>query len=444
MKFLFQLIVLLTTVVSVNAQIKLTYDEAVKVALQKNIELNAQQNEVQRAVAQRTQSIIGIGPRLELNADLYDRRGRQQIQNPETQTVEFVDVVSNNLSMRLDASIPLFNGFNRIQTFTSRHSGVKAQEFALERSKQNTIFNVSQQYLQVLLSEELYRIAQDNFRNQSENLKRIEGQVEVGALAPIDQYNQLAQVKRLESLMITAKNTFENDKLILAQTLQLEPGTDYTLEKPGHSLEETLQLQVDMDELYKIALSQRPDYNQQQQLVLQNNRNVNALRGSYLPTLSAFYTYGTFYNSTIPIDRKEQLTNVSPYHFYGLTLSVPILTGFTTRSRVQMAKIDRENSVLQENNLKTIIYRDVKTAHQNFEASKANYLSAVAQFEAASEAYNLEKERYELGLSAFFEFSNASNALIQAQAAKAQAEFTLMFQETILNYQVGQLKYQDQ
>jgi outer membrane protein len=64
----------------------------------------------------------------------------------------------------------------------------------------------------------------------------------------------------------------------------------------------------------------------------------------------------------------------------------------------------------------------------------------LAQHDAATAAYALEKERYELGLSAFFEFSNASNALIQAQAVKAQAEYTLMFQETVLNYQVGQLK----
>jgi outer membrane protein len=96
--------------------------------------------------------------------------------------------------------------------------------------------------------------------------------------------------------------------------------------------------------------------------------------------------------------------------------------------------------MLQESNLKTVIYRDVKAAYQNFEAAKANYLSSVAQYEAADAAYKLAKERYELGLSTFVEFSQASNALILGQAAKAQSEYTLMFQETILNYQIGQLK----
>jgi outer membrane protein len=201
-----------------------------------------------------------------------------------------------------------------------------------------------------------------------------------------------------------------------------------------------MQLDVDLDELYKTALNNRPDYNQQRTLVERNTRSMWALRGSYLPTLAAFYNFGSFYNSRIPFSRSDQLQTVNPYHFYGLSLSVPILNGFSTRTRVQAAKIDRDNSLLQEQNLKTVIYRDVTTAYQNFEAAKAGYLASLAQFEAANVAYSLEKERYELGASAFFEFSQANNALIQAQAAKAQAAYTLMFQETILNYQIGQLQ----
>jgi outer membrane protein len=432
--------IVLMIAVSGHAQMRLTYEEAVSIALKKNMDYQIQQNEVDRASYQRTQSLVDMGPTLRLQSQVYDRRGRQQIQNPETNQVEFRDVISDNVDASLNASLPLFNGLNRIQTYRANQSSLQAQEYGLERTRQNTIFNVSQQYLQVLLSDELYRIAQDNFRNQEESLKRIEGMVEVGALAIVDKYNQEAEVRRLESMVIRARNTYENDKLVLAQTLQLEPGTSFVLVNPGFPLEETLQLTIDLDELYQTALTQRPDYNQQHALVIRNTRTLSAIRGSYTPTISAFYNYGSWYNSRIPFSFREQFSNINQFHFYGFSINVPILTGFNTRMRVQSAKIDRENSLLQESNLKTVIYRDVKTAWQNFEDSKASYRSAMAQHEAASAAYALEKERYELGLSAFFEFSNASNALIQAQAAKAQAEYTLMFQETVLNYQVGQLK----
>ncbi|MBX2946236.1 MAG: TolC family protein [Cyclobacteriaceae bacterium] len=439
MKFLLLTAFALTTSAAF-AQQTLTYQEAVTIALKKNVDFKVQQNEVERAQVQRTQSVMDMAPSLRFSADFFDRRGRQQIQNPETNQVEFLDVVSENIDARISANLPLFNGLNRIQTFRAAQSNVNAQEYAQERTRQTTIFNVAQQYLQVLLSEELYRIAQDNHRNQTENLKRIKEQVALGVLAGVDEYNQLAEVKRLESLMIRAWSNYESDKLILAQTLQLEPGLDFTLVNPGMDIGSILNLSVDLDELYQTAMASRPDYNQQKEIVLQRTRALSALRGTYTPSISAFYTYGSFYNSRIPFTLNDQLRTVNPYHFYGFSLNVPILNGFSTRSRVQSAKIDRNNSMMQESNLKTVIYRDVKTAYQNFEAAKAQYLAAQVQHEAANEAYNLEKERYELGLTAFVEFSNASNALIQAQAAKAQAEYTLMFQETILNYQIGQLK----
>lgn len=439
-------IILLTFVFVIGsgyAQQILTYQEAVSIALERNVDFIIQQNEVERAQAQRMQSIMEMAPTLRFSADFFDRKGRQQIQNPETNQVEFLDVVSDNLDARINATLPLFSGLNRIQTFRANRQNVQAQQYGEERTRQTTIFNVAQQYLQVLLSEALYHIALDNHRNQTENLKRIEAQVEVGALAGVDKYNQLAEVKRLESLMIRAWANYEGDRLILAQTLQLEPGLEFKLVNPGVDIEYILSLSVDLDELYQTAMVSRPDYNQQKMQVTQSTRTLSALRGSYYPSVSAFYTYGSFFNSQIPFSLEYQMRSINPYHFYGFSLNVPILNGFSVRTRVQTAKIDRNNSLLQEKNLKAIIYRDVKTAYQNFEAAKAQYLAANVQHDAATEAYNLEKERFELGLSAFVEFSQANNALIQGQAAKAQAEYTLMFQETILNYQIGQLKLEE-
>jgi outer membrane protein len=426
------------------AQKILTYEEAVAIALQKNVDYQVQINELERTSFQRTQSLVAMAPNVSASGDIFDRRGRQQIQNPETNQVEFRDLVTDNLGMSINGSIPLFNGMSRIQTYRASQSRLNAQEHGVERSKQNTIFNVAQQYLQVLLSEELYTISTDNYRNQTENLKRIEGMVEVGALAVVDKFNQQAEVSRLESLMITAKNNYENDKLVLAQTLQMEPGTEFSLVSPYFSLEEMMGIKLDLDAMYQTAMNNRPDYMQQREIVEGNVKTLHALRGSYLPNISAFYTYGTFYNSFIPFARADQLSNVNPYHFYGFSFNIPILTGFNTRLRVQSARIDRENSILQENNMKTVIYREVKSAYQNFEAARANYGASLAQHEAAKNAYDLEKERYELGISAFFEFSQSSNALIQGQAAKAQAGYTLMFQETILNYQLGLLQTSDQ
>jgi outer membrane protein len=420
-------------------EIQLTFQEAVNLALQTNVEYRIQENEYQRADMQRWQGLGNLLPNVRLTGDVYERIGRQQITNPETDQVEFRDAASQNIDLRLNASMVLFNGLNRIQTLLASHNRLIAQKHALERSRQSTIFNVAQQYLQVLLSEELYKIALDNYRNQQETLKRIEVQVDIEALALVDKYNQLAEVKRFESLVIQTKNTWENDKANLAQILQLSPGTDFQLVKPEVEVNSVLYESVSLAQLYQIALHNRPDYKQQMKTLEASERNLWARRGTYMPTVSAFYTYGTFYNSTVPFSRTDQLRTVFPSHFYGLSFSVPIFGGLETRSAVQSAKIDRNIADLNEQNQRSIIYRDVQTAWQNFEASKAGYYAASAQLEAASTAHELESERYRLGASSFIEYSQANNALVQAQAAYAQAIFTLIFQQTILNFQTGVL-----
>jgi outer membrane protein len=418
-------------------QRKITFQEAVDLALINNVEYRTQELETKRTDMQRWQGVAGMAPTLRLNGDFYERIGRQQITNPETDQVEFRDAKSQNIDLRINANMVLFNGLNRIQNFRASSSRLDAQKYALERSKESTIFNVAQQYLQVLLSEELYKIASDNYRNQLETLKRIEVQVEIEALAIVDKYNQLAEVRRFESLVIQSKNTFENDKAAFAQLLQLDPGLWFELETPDVDVQEILQDTVTLEELYQVAIGNRSDYRQQLKNLEATERTVWARRGNYSPTVSAFYTYGTFYNSTVPFARADQLRTVFPSHFYGLSFSVPIFGGLETRSAVQSAMIDREIAEIQERNQKTVVYRDVQTAYQNYLASKASYQASLAQLEAASKAFELESERYRLGASSFVELSQATNALVQAQAAKAQAEFTLLFQQTILHFQSG-------
>jgi outer membrane protein len=419
----------------------LTFPDAVKMALEKNIELNKIENELERAKALRTQAMVQMLPSVGVNGDLYARKGRQQIQNPETNQVDFVDVVSNNFGASLNASMPLFNGMNRIQTFRAGVSNLQAQVYGVERSKQTTIFNVAQQYLQVLLSFELYQIAKDNLRNQSENLRQIQERVNLGSLAPVDHYNQLAEVRRLESVAIRALNTYETDKLILAQIIQLDPSTDFAVESPNFSIEQVVQMHADPDALFETAMSTRSDFKEQNARVESSQRMVRALRGSYLPSVSAFYNYGSSYNSMISFSKTDQFRSINPYHFYGISFNIPILNGFSTHTRVQQAKIDVQNRKLDEENLKVTIYREVKTACLNFETAKATYEFSLQQEEAATEAHNLESERYRLGVSSFYEFSQANNALVLAQASRAQAAYTLMFQEILLNYHVGKLKF---
>jgi outer membrane protein len=65
------------------------------------------------------------------------------------------------------------------------------------------------------------------------------------------------------------------------------------------------------------------------------------------------------------------------------------------------------------------------------------------QLKAADLAFNLETERYNLGVTNFVDYINANRVFVQAQTEKAQAEYRLLFQRVLIDYAVGTLKPED-
>ncbi|MFM7486481.1 MAG: TolC family protein, partial [Cytophagales bacterium] len=94
-------------------------------------------------------------------------------------------------------------------------------------------------------------------------------------------------------------------------------------------------------------------------------------------------------------------------------------------------------------NVEVQVKADVLRAHQNFKLVKLTYSVSQAQLNAAENAFSLETERYNLGVTNFVDFINANRMFVQAQTDKAQAEYRLLFQKVLLDYAVGTLKVED-
>ncbi|MEQ8925869.1 MAG: TolC family protein, partial [Fulvivirga sp.] len=78
-------------------------------------------------------------------------------------------------------------------------------------------------------------------------------------------------------------------------------------------------------------------------------------------------------------------------------------------------------------------YRD---ASVSYDASKA-------QLEAAELSFRLESERYQLGVSDLVAFTQANQRYVQAKGDMAQASYTLLFQDILLQYATGTLSVDD-
>ena len=70
-------------------------------------------------------------------------------------------------------------------------------------------------------------------------------------------------------------------------------------------------------------------------------------------------------------------------------------------------------------------------------------MASVDGLEASQMAFNLEKERYDLGITSFVDFATANRTYVQAQTNMAQAKYRFLFQKLLLDYALGTLRFED-
>jgi outer membrane protein len=458
---------------SANVNI-LTFDEAVKIALENSVNLNTQRNNLELTQAQRTAAYAGLGPNI--SGSLSASRNDGNYFN--TNAGRVVNGVNDRISGSLDANINVFSGFYQINTIRQFSSQLEAQNYLVHRTAQDAINTVSGQYLSVMLDAELLIIAKENYEALNKQLEQVKEQVALGAKSPVDEYNQEAQTKAAELRYVLAEIQLNNDKTLLAQTLLLDPFAEFDVERPNWDINMFDTDPMNLIELTDRAKNSRGDYLNAVKSEDAQRYSMYASRGLLLPSITAFFSYGSAYNRQhdvpdsveayrtiivedpseasgygfgqeslgtvanpeVPRDFNDQFTSDNVYKSYGISLTVPLFNNLRNRTNYVQRKIQYKNAQLTRNNLEFQIKNEVIRAVRNYEGAKKAFTITSDQLVAAESAFQLETERYNLGVTSFVDFANANRVYVQAQTDKAQAEYRLVFQKILLEYAVGTLK----
>lgn len=424
----------------------LSFKEAVKIGLQNNVTLNQQRNNLLQSQAQKTTSIAQLGPQVSINGNASIQSGNSWIRT----TNKLVNATVDGGSASLDVTMPIFNGMSGVNNARQASNQLDAQMEQVNRSTQDVINLVSIQFLQVLLDQELLKIANENLALQKTQLDQVLAQVELGARSPVDEFNQKAQVSNSELLVAQAEFNLINDKITLFQTLLIDPIVQPTLEEPGWDVNSIALDNQDLTQLLETASAQRNDLKQAQYTEKASKLSMYSSKGSYLPSINARYSYGTGYNQvrgtprdTLYRDFTNQVTTDNVYQSIGVGISIPIFTAFRNRSTYVQSKVSYENNRVLTKNREVIVKGDVVRAYRNFESVKKGYKASVDGLEASQMAFNLEKERYDLGVTSFVDFATANRTYVQAQTNLAQAKYRFLFQKLLLDYSLGTLRFED-
>lgn len=436
---IFSLVCLSFSVFAQETERAITFSEAVKIALENNITLKQQANQQYVNQAQKNSSLARVAPNVSAFAQGWQVQGNQFIEQ-EARVVN--DAQTANFYGTLDASMLLFNGFNRMNSIRMSNSDLDAQQHLVNRTRQDVITNVSNQYLQCLLDQELLQIASEDVKNQQNQLNQITEMVNSGARAKVDQFNQEAQVKSAELVLLRAEIRLRRDKTLLAQTLLLDPATVLKLEQPAWGIEPNDLDVSSLDNLYSTALESRGDYLRAQKNVESTKRGLSISKTSFMPSLSAYASINSRYSDASIPAFSDQINDNQRKEF-GLRLNIPIFNGMQNNVTFVRSRVNYNNAQLNLENAEITVKADVLNAHQNYKDATLNYEASKAQLDAAKLSFDLEQERYQLGVSDFVSFSQANQTYIRAKGDFAQASYTLLFQDILLQYATGTLNEED-
>lgn len=456
------LMALLMSSTLLKAQDSLGLMECIQRAWDYNIEIQQTRLEIESGKADLLSSKAAYLPTVNFGADQRFNWGRTI--DPFTNLFTTNLVRSNNFG--LQGSWLLFAGLQNHHNLQQNKNLQQAREEDVIRLKVEVANRVGAAYLQWALAQRQQQIYLAQMATTRENLTRVRKLVTGGKSLEADYQIMNGDLYTLEAQFLDSENQILLAKVQLASLLQLEDP-------------ESLKLRWEVTEAYSDTMalpaprtlfeSSREGYPTIRAARLREAASVNALsssNGRYLPRLSLNANLSTLYssngsevigstvngvryigftsaNDSVFSPNVDVLTQTKSFgdqltdninRSVSLNLSIPILNGLQTRTAVQRARIQVENSkwntLLAENLLRQDIYNAWGQARL-----AARRWSAWQQVRIAREAVAQQGAiRLEAGRITAFELAQVNNQLVEASEQEAQAHFEYIYRALLLSW----------
>lgn len=441
MKFFLVSILFLISTNYLLAQKELTLDQAIKIALQKNTGLITQENEIARGETSVDAAYGNFLPNLNASAS-FDWNRSEEAGNINGVNIPAPKSTSESRTYGVGANsnIVLFDGLSNYANLSRSKNNLEALKLTIEGKKQEVVFQTINLYYSVVEADQLLKVREEDVKQQQKNLETIEERNRLGSLTKADVYQQQVQTGNAELQVIQQKNILENSKSNLLFYLGLDVLENFSFSNTLTNKELKIldtDISTDFNELNDLvnkALLNRRDYLAQKLNLDSYYDNVTIARSGHLPRLSGNLGYGSYSNS---------IGNLFDSHNYsaGLTLSIPIFSGFATHNAIQSAEVDAMNYELQVNDTERLIKQNLQKTFLDLEAAKKSLSVTEKNVKAAEENLKIEQEKYNLGAGKLLDVLIANTSYQNAKTNYINAQFYYIRLSEQLRYNLGVLDY---
>lgn len=456
--------------INAHAQQVITLQQAVNLALERNLTIKQAQLTEKLANEDVDQAKYNKLPSLSANPTAGWGFGR----SPVAGAYAYANQTIFNVNATASAQFTLFQGGQLRNQVLENKLILDADRTSTAKVKNDLILNVVVDYLQILTNQDLVSAAQRQIDVAKITLDRTQKSYDAGNMTFADLSQSKAGLSTAELNLTTAQNQVASNILTLKQYLEMSPDADITIEKPDVNKITDVRTLFDANEVINTSMKVNPDVRLAELQEQSYQQLIKIAKGNYFPSLVAYGGLASYYSSAqskyrvigyTPLayenigtvvgtnDPVHSLYPVSdpiygPYSFtrqfddnfqqsIGLSLNIPIFNHYTARTSVRKAKLNYEYAQVSTQLAKDNLTKTIEQALLDLKAAQKSYISAQQTYQSNKDAFNTVQQRYNVGLVNALDYNTSLTNYSKAESDMIEAKYTLIFRSKVIDYYLG-------
>lgn len=467
------IIIASVTALSAKAQDSLwTLEQSVQYAVAHNLDIKQSVLNERLAQLQVSQSQFSVLPNVSVSSNV----GRSYGRSIDPTTNQFNNSGYTFFGLNGNVDVLLFGWFQKWNQISQSKFLSKAAASDVDQLKDDISLNVATAFLRILLAKEQIRISESQLEFSLKQKEQTEYFVNAGRSPELDLAQMQAQVATDSSSYFTALTSYQQAILDMKAIMNFEISAPFEAIAPDVKNIPFTEISAHSpEEVYAEAKDHFGSIRGSRFRIEASRKNLAATRGNLYPQLALSGQFGTNYASTQKeiIRGTERLTGYSPNgdivyvgtdalninspvfgydtrttpfgnqfsdnfrQTVALSVSVPLFSGWTTRTNISRAKVDVQSKEIDMEKVKLKLKQDVYKAYFDAKAAIQKYYAASRADEASDRAYNYAQKRYELGLMNALELLTTQNNSFKAKSEALSAKYDLLFKLKVIDYYLG-------
>lgn len=415
------------------AQMRLTLDEALDLALSENPTIKVAELEVQRFDYVKRQTWGNLLPQVSVTGQLNHAFIVQQM----SKGFSLGNDPYTTLSGAVDATLPLFAP----QVYRTMKMNDKQMAAAVEAARSSRITlvaEVKKAFYNILLAEQSLDVLHESEATVQRTVDDTRLQYDNGLASEYDLLTAQVQLSNLKPTIFQTENSIRIAKLMLKMYLSIPENVEIEIEGELDAMRDMVLagndgLTTDVSENSDLRTLEL-----QEELLKLQLKTENAGR---LPTVGAFGNFTLTGNNmgSVSFDPGSMsMASVKDGYFWqnplsaGIRISVPLFSGLTKMNRSREIKNQIAQIGLQRDYARQQVDVEVRSALNDLLTARETMYAQERTVAQARKAYGISDTRYRAGAGTILELNSA-------QLAQTQAE--LNFSQAIFDYLTAKAEY---